>query len=96
METGYSKLENNIKLGELHTDDKLSGNIRLASWLIKYKKINPIQALELGIYRLSARIYDLRHDYDWSIDCNIEQMAGKKKHSSYKLISQGKMPKSQK
>ena len=36
---------------------------RLLSYLLRNEQINPLQAwVELGIYRLGARIFDLRQD----------------------------------
>jgi len=40
---------------------KKNQNIRLLQYLKENKRINPLQALtELGIYRLGARIFDLK------------------------------------
>ncbi|CAB4127853.1 Helix-turn-helix domain containing protein [uncultured Caudovirales phage] len=62
---------------------------KLLKYLKKHKKIQPLEALkELGIYRLSARILDLRND-GISITTNRIQVKNRQKEicvvAEYKL-----------
>ena len=87
METGYSQMQSEI---QMYSNEDNAGVYKLASYLRVHKKINPIQALrELGIYRLGARIYELRHKHDWLIECKKTQV-GRKIHSEYIVITEGK------
>lgn len=85
METGYDKMNRM----ESENNDS-SGTKKIAEYLSKHNIINPIDALtRCGVYRLSARIYELRHDYGWQIECMQCKVRGKK-HSQYRLIKAGK------
>ena len=86
METGYDKLQR--QTSEEHKNPV--GRKLLAQYLEKNSAITPMQALsELGIYRLGARVFELRHDYDWQITCEKFAVKGKI-HSKYILIKKGK------
>lgn len=68
----------------------MTQKIRLANYLKAHKKINPLEALQtLGIYRLSAAIYDLRKD-GWNIKTNdmtvYNQFGDKCVVAEYKLV----------
>lgn len=87
METGYSQMQSEI---QMYSNSDKAGVQRLASYLRVHKKINPMQAIrELGIYRLGARIYELRHKHDWIIECKKTRV-GSKIHSEYTVITEGK------
>jgi hypothetical protein len=87
METGFTQMQADVNT---YSNEDNIGVQRLASYLRVHKKINPIQALkELGIYRLGARVYELRHKYDWIIECKKTQV-GRKIHSEYIVITIGK------
>lgn len=86
METDYDKIQR--KTSSEHRSP--SGIKLLAQYLEKNGAITPMQALsELGIYRLGARVFELRHDYDWQITCEKFAVKGKI-HSKYILIKKGK------
>ena len=86
METGYDKL-NQTETG----NKQPTGTKKVAEYLINHRIINPIDdALNrCGVYRLSARIYELRHDYGWQIECKQCKVRGKKR-SQYILIKAGR------
>lgn len=87
METGYSKVQVEM---EMYSNEDNAGVYKIASYLRVHKRINPMQALkELGIYRLGARIYELRHKHDWVIECKKTKV-GRKIHSEYTVITEGK------
>lgn len=74
----------------MYSNEDNAGVYRLSNYLRVHKKINPMQALkELGIYRLGARIYELRHKHDWVIEC-VKTKVGRKIHSEYTVITEGK------
>jgi len=48
---------------ELNKGGVMSQKTRLLNWLIEYGEIDPLTAWQqLGIYRLGARIHDLKRD----------------------------------
>lgn len=61
-----------------------SANQKLRKWVLSGKPITPLQALErFGIFRLSARILELRNE-GWNIDTKMIEKNGKK-FAQYKL-----------
>ena len=67
---------------------------RLIAYLKKYGKINPRQAWEkFGIYRLGARMYDLRHKYGWTIRTEIGTTPLGEEFAIYHIVEAGKEPK---
>ena len=51
----------------------MSQNQRVAQYIRDFGSISPIEAMaDLGVLRLSARIYDLRHKLNMSIKTTIE------------------------
>lgn len=66
---------------------------RLLEYLKSHAYINPLQAWqELGIYRLSGRIYDLRHagyDIESSDMTVLNQFGEKCTVASYRLVQEG-------
>lgn len=64
---------------------------KIRKWLETGKPLNPVQCLnQLGIYRLSARIMELRQDLEdeqsnKQIVCKMSRVKGKI-HSKYYLI----------
>jgi hypothetical protein len=47
----------------------------------------------MGIYRLGARIHDLRHIYDWKIKTEIMETPLGEEHAVYHVLEAGKEPK---
>jgi hypothetical protein len=63
-----------------------SATERLRHWVLSGKAITPIQALDtFGIFRLSARILEMRNE-GWLIDTKIVERNGKK-FAQYKLAA---------
>lgn len=61
-----------------------SAKQKLRNWILSGKAITPIQALDkFGIFRLSARILELRNE-GWNIDTKMIEKNGKK-FAQYKL-----------
>lgn len=51
----------------------MSQNQRIAQYIRDFGSISPIEAMaDLGVLRLSARIYDLRHKLNMSIKTTTE------------------------
>lgn len=51
----------------------MSQNQRVAKYIKDFGSISPLEAMaDLGVLRLSARIYDLRHKYNMLIKMTIE------------------------
>jgi hypothetical protein len=63
-----------------------SANQKLRNWVLSGKAITPLQALDkFGIFRLSARILELRNE-GWIIDTKMIERNGKK-FAQYKLCN---------
>lgn len=82
IETGYDKMQK--------PEEKPSKFQRLREYLKPGVKITPLEAwTKFGIYRLGARIHDLRHKYGWVIKTEESPVLGEE-HAIYHVISQGK------
>lgn len=67
---------------------------RLIAYLKQYGKIDPLKAwTKFGIYRLGARIHDLRHKYQWDIRTDIVCDNLGAEHAVYHVLKAGKEPK---
>ena len=90
MESGYSKLQQDL----IPKSSKQSKMKRLIAYLKTHKSINPKDAwVKMGIYRLGARIHDLRHIYDWKIKTEIKETPLGEEHAVYHVLEAGKEPK---
>lgn len=87
METGYDKMEPSRKVSKMQ---------RLIAYLKIYRKINPKEAWEkFGIYRLGARMHDLRHIYLWDIRTEIQETPLGEEFAVYHVNKFGTEPKKQ-
>jgi hypothetical protein len=91
METGYDSLQSGLPVVPTTRESKTK---RLIEYLKKAKKINPKQAWTMfGIYRLGARIHDLRRMYHWNIKTDFELDPRGEKYTVYHVILVGQEPK---
>jgi hypothetical protein len=91
MESGYSKLQQDLTSPKASKQSKMK---RLIAHLKAHKSINPKDAwVKIGIYRLGARIHDLRHIYDWKIKTEIMETPLGEEHAVYHVLEAGKEPK---
>lgn len=85
IETGYDRMQR-----QLEKPTKESKFKRLREYLKPGVKITPLEALRMfGIYRLGARIHDLRHKHGWAIKTEKSPALGEE-FAVYHVIHQGK------
>jgi hypothetical protein len=74
-------------------EPKKSKNQRLREYLAKHKVITPLEALsKFGIYRLGARIYDLKWKYGWAIRTEMVENKDGDSHAKYTVTHVGRQP----
>lgn len=76
------------------SNTRISKTKRLIAYLKRYGKIEPMKALnKFGIYRLGARIFDLRHRYGWDIRTDKFTDNLGEEHAVYHVLKAGNEPK---
>lgn len=93
METGYDEMN---KVLSADKNKKVSDMKRLMTYLAANKKIDPLTALDkFGIYRLGARIHDMRWKYGWNIKTTFtpSKTNPDKEITIYEVVSPGGYPK---
>ena len=78
--------ERSAAQGANHKDAaEMSQNAAILRYLKENDKITAIDAMELGCWRLAARIYDLRNRGYW-IKTTMRGTKGKDEYSEYRLM----------